>query len=295
MANRVTWSIENAGTVVAFDPGDPAAGRVKLAGMSGTGVAPTTVTVTGSAAGGGTWRRSARGVRQVTLPVATYGTSRDELDSRMRALVRQLDDTYTTPLLAATYPDGQVFDTPCHYSGGADWQWGSGDTDGRTYLRTVLQLTCPDPYFTSRRTTQFTAATSGAGRGLLSGGPLSELRLSGSQALGTFQVVNPGDVASWPVWTVTGPGTMFTARRAVDGAQFQLSGAVTAADPVVVDTRRKTVTGLNSGTNRYGLLTGAPRLWSLPPGASTVTVQLDGADASSSVRLAFAERRELVI
>jgi hypothetical protein len=292
MQDRVTWSLENAGSVIQFDPRTPQ-DYVKAAGASGLGVAPTTLTLTGSVSGGATWRRTKRGARTITFPVSTFGLNRDDVEDKLRALVQAFDDSYTTPLLVATYPDGSQFETEVHYSGGADHQWGSGDTDGQTYCNWVIQFTAPSPYFTARTLTPVTVGSTG-GRGLIRpGGSLSQLRLTSSQALGKVTVNNPGDVEAWAVLRIVGPGSQFIGRRAIDGATLNLKTDFQPDNPVVIDAKAKTVIDAK-GNNLYGGLIGAPKFFSLPRGQSTIEVALFDAGANASITLSFAERRELI-
>lgn len=290
--DRVTWAFENAGMVVPLSPTMPK-GYFKAAGASGLGVAPTTVQIDSSVSGGGVFRRSRREPRDVVMPVVTFGDSRADVENKLRYLVRLLQDDFTSPRLVGAYPDGTTYETEVHYSGGADHQWGSADTDGRSYCRWNLQVTSADPYFTSRASRQF-SVTAAAGRGLLHGsGSLSKLQLSSSQALGQIVVQNDGDVSAWPTWRLEGPGNGFVAVRTQDGQTLNYAPRIDEGTVITISSRDKTITD-QLGNNLYGGLVGAPKFFPVVAGRSSIGVSMIGSTAASRVTLSFNERRELI-
>lgn len=294
VTDRVTYALENAGTIIPLDPIIPR-DFFKAAGWTGTGIAPTNVTMSDSVLGGSRFRRSRRLARTITMPITIFGTDRGDIESKLRQLVNIFNDRFTTPKLLAYHPvDQDVFEMECHYSGGGDHQWGS-DTDGRYYVKWPITILCPTPYWTSRTVQTSVVRASGTGRGLIrtGNGGLSRLRVSNSSAFGALVIENDGDVDAYPIWTIVGPGDSFVLQRDVDGASLAYQTALAGTDTITVDTRVATVVD-QAGTNKYMNLAPAPKFFTLPPGRSAISVVLNGATSASSITLNFSKRRELL-
>lgn len=119
--------------------------------------------------------------------------------------------------------------------------------------------------------------------------PIFPLVLGSSEVFGSQGVVNLGDVNAWPVITITGPGSDLVVthnetgkRIAFDGAGFSLD----AHQSIVVDTWHATATR-SDGTPMLPELSFDSELWPLPPGESSITVDMAGADQNSSVAFTF--------
>lgn len=295
VAAALTFRMENNGDVISLSNTDESSGYVKAEGRSGFGVSPTSVTIIEGAGGGGRWRNSRRGPREMIMPIYIFGIDRQEIEDRMRRLTRLFNDTYSTPSLIAEYPDNNTsFSTDFHYAGGADPQYGQ-DTNGRTYAKLVLALRAPDPYWTARDALSYSLRAANAGRGLIKtgNGGLTRLQISSSQAIGTISLSNSGDVDAFPTWSIKGPGDSFTATRNIDGAFFSYTSPILIADVITINTKNKTVID-QSGANRYTSLATAPKLFSIPAGDSTISVAMGNATADTVISMFFLPRRELV-
>lgn len=266
----------------------------KLTGRSGFGVAPTQLTLLDGSGDGQRWRNTKRSSRQILFPLAISGDNRQDIEDKMRRLIRLFNDKYDTPTLSATYPDGSIWQIDFHFAGGADPVFGQ-DTDGNHYAVWNLQLTCPDPYWVSLDAEQYSLRNPVVGKGLIraGNGGLTKLQLSSSQAIGTFTVVNSGDVEVYPIWNVLGPGDSFTAVRQIDGATLAYNAPIIAGNSIIADARSKTVVD-QAGANKYGSLGTAPKFFSIPVGTSQITVSLANSTSASLITMFFLEKRELV-
>lgn len=289
----IKFTMENNDDIIEFSANNPASGFVKGSGAAGFGVAPTSVIIREGAGAGGRHRSTRRGPRSILFPVLMFG-SVGELENMMRRLARLMNDTYSAPILAAHYPDGSIYETEFHYEGGLDPQYGN-DTNVRDFIKIALQLRSPSPYWTNRIATDYPFVSPTAGRGLIrTGNSFSKLRISSGQILGDVVVNNAGDVEAFPVWTIKGPGNYFEAIRRKDGATFRYNSVLTASNIVTVNTQEKTVVD-QTGADRYTSMSTAPKLFSIPPGESSIRVYLDGAVLGTSlVAFQLKERRELV-
>jgi hypothetical protein len=117
------------------------------------------------------------------------------------------------------------------------------------------------------------------------------LKLARDSISGGALVDNTGEVETWPVWTLIGPGTSFTLTNDTTGQTMKIVAALLAGESFVIDTRpgRKTVTK-NDGTNLYPFLTTDSSLWTLAPGLNTVTATLEGATVDSIIDLTYRRR-----
>jgi len=290
---RITYRFENNGDTIVLD-NNSATDYTKAVGASGFGIAPTTIDLQQGAREGSRFGGSRREAREMTIPMYFFGTTGQEIEDKMRRLVRLLNDTYTSPKLVAEYPDGSEFEIEVHYKNGGDLSSGI-DTNGRDYAKWPMVFVAPRPYFIAREPVQLSLRAANAGRGLIrtGNGGLTRLRLSSSQAVGVFSVENPGDVESPAIWTLVGPSDGFIATRVRDGASWEFENGIEANETITIDTQTKLVTD-QLGENRYGDLGFAPKLFAIPQGDSTINVVMSNATTASIVSLYFLPRRELV-
>ncbi len=270
----VTMSLtgSNGDTIVLSNSGD----YVLTSGVMGFGIPTTSVRIDPSAGDGGVWRHTKRGVRDLDLPITIIGSNELDVQTKLRRLARLLQTSKGATKLEATYKDGQKLSLDVHYVGGAETQFGS---DANIYFcNWVIQLQAPQPYWESVQTQSFTVGSGSTGRGLLP--ELTKLRVSSSQTLGVIEVNNEGDVAIQPKWTIKGPikGLIIS-----NGSlSFGFTDEVPAGKQFTVDTQTGEVYD-EEGTNSYFRLSAAPKLFSLLPGDSTISIT--GYDASPDTRI----------
>lgn len=258
-----------------------------LTGMVGHNIPPTRVRIDDSAGNGGTWRHTKRGVRNIDLAVAVIGTSREDVENKLRRLAKLTQDTLGPTIINANYSTGETLTLEAHYVSGAEGQWGA-DTGGLVWCRWMLSFQAPQPFWQSASTQSFTITSGNTGRGLLP--QLTKLRLSSSQSLGVVSVTNNADVESYPVWTLRGAVDNLVISNGTQS--FSLS-AIADGETITVDTLAGTVVDDN-GTNRYSMLGTAPKLFAFPPGLTNINVL--GTDTSSNtfINCEYALRYEVV-
>lgn len=273
----------NGDTIELADDGD----FVLTTGVTGFGIPATSVRIDESAAAGGVWRFSKRGIRDLDLPIAIFGTSRSDVETKLRRLARLLQDTSGPTKIVANYSDDTSVSIQAHYVGGAETQFGS---DANSYFcKWAIQLQAPKPYWQSEQTESFSVGSGNTGRGLLP--QLTKLKVTSSQAIGVVEVNNTGDVAAYPVWTITGPvdGLVIS-----NGAQsFGLNIPVAAGQTYTIDTENGTVKD-DLGSNRYEILNPAPKLFPLLPGTTGVSVNGFGADTNTQISCSYKLRYEVI-
>jgi hypothetical protein len=268
-------------------------------GVSGLGAAPYALTSDPHPRGGARLRHVQPQPRSIVWPVLVKGADHTVFTRNWRRLARAFTRTLrlgpggvrVPGTLEVARPDGTARRIAVYYNSGWD---GLGDTaTGITWDSAVLTLWCEDPYWVDV-VPQTVHRETGTQEDYLVPYPT----VSSSQVLGATTVMNPGDVDVWPVWTITGPASAITFTREDTGEAFTLDmaetvhGALLAGETVTVSTDPPRV---RSGTDE-NLMTGLnwPEavLWSLPPGDTPVTFQLDGAAAGSAVDLTFYPRYE---
>lgn len=262
-------------------------------GVSGLGAAPYTLTSDPHPRGGARLRHVQPQPRTIVWPVLVKGGNHLEFTENWRSLARAFTRTLREGpgRLEVARPDGTMRHIAVHYHSGWD---GRGQTaTGITWDSAVVTLWCEDPYWVDSQAVTVHRET-GAQVDYLDPYP----SVSSSQVLGATTVTNPGEVDVWPVWTVTGPASAITFTRHDTGEAFTLDmeatehGALLSGETVTISTdppRVRSDIGENlvSGLNWPDAV-----LWSLPPGETPVTFQLDGAEAGSAVDLTFYPRYE---
>jgi len=94
-----------------------------------------------------------------------------------------------------------------------------------------------------------------------------------------------GDVESWPIITVVGPGQNPSARNLTTGASWTVTTSLAAGQRLVVDHRPGWKRVTIDDANAYPLLTSDSSLWSLAPGDNKIELALANTDPTASITL----------
>ena len=268
-------------------------------GVSGLGAAPYTLTSDPHPRGGSRLRHVQPQARTIVWPILVKGSDHQAFTGNWRALAtaftrtlrRGPDGTFQPGTLEVARPDGGVRTIAVYYAEG--WDGRGQVATGITWDSAVVTLLAEDPYWVDAVPMRVHRATAT---------PVDYLvpypSVSSSQVLGDTTVTNPGDVDVWPTWVITGPATAITFTRDDTGEAFALTMADTPHGPLLAD--EKVTVGTDpprvqshTGENLIaGLDWPGAVLWSLPPGETPVTFQLDGAETGSAVDLLFYPRYE---
>jgi hypothetical protein len=281
---NVTYSLEGSnGDVIAFDNVD----YVLKTGILGFGIPPTAVRIEESAGDGGVWRHTKRLARDLDLPITVFGTDRGDVQTKLRRLGTLLQDAEGAPKLRATYYDGTSVFISVHYTGGGETNY-DNSSSGLTWAGWTLSLRAPNPFWKSGILEEFSISTGGTGRGLLP--QLTRMKVSSSSTLGVVTIINAGDVATFPVWQITGPVKDLVITDGV--RQFSFAN-VFSAEVITIDTETATVTNAD-GENLYARLGSAPKLFTLPPGTTGINVTGTDTNQNFNIQLTYSPRYEVI-
>lgn len=271
---------------IAFDDTN----YVLQVGTRGFGIPSPILRIDPSASNGGTFRYSKRDIRELDLPLTIFGSDREDTEAKLRRLSNILQGKAT---LTATYEDGSVWYLDTYYAGGGETTFGPTAND--YFCQWDLIMRAPQPFWQSDAPFQVSIIQDSTTRGLLAGSSpksLAFLRVKTSQAFGSVTVYNDGDVDAPAKWIVNGPSTLLTIQKS-DGTGFTYTTAMLSTDTLYIDCEAGTVVDQN-GVNKYAGLGSAPKLFSLPPGSSTLTITVSGASSATKVRGQFMPRREVL-
>lgn len=226
--------------------------------------------------------------RVVDMPVKINGANRQEVLERYSALARifALDNAPVTLTLEL---DNEGWRANVVRTGGGDYTMGD-DTDGSTFLKTVLTLESGDPYWTRVNSEARVITPGGLGIPLIGPGQsLAQLRMSNTEGSGSVEFTNTGDVLAWPEWRVLPPFQAFEFQRA--GLSLEWSQPATKTTGWIdVNSIDGTVTD-ETGANRYDGLSAAPKFFGIPPGTTQASVLLTAASAGTRVNVAWHPRK----
>lgn len=244
--------------------------------FSGFYIPPTQVRIEDSAADGGVFRHTKKGIRSLDIPVTVIGTDRGDVQSKLRRLSRLVQNNQGPTTLRATYTNGEKLSLQVYYTGGAEGTWGSDA--GLIWSRIVLSLQAPQPFWESETVEQFTVQTGGVGRGLLP--ELTKMKVSSSINLGSIEVENSGDVVVYPNYVITGPIANFVASS--NDQSFGFTELLEEGETLYIDSETASVV-YGTGENAYSILDAAPKFFKLPVGESTISI--DGTDTGPTTRI----------
>jgi len=259
-------------------------------GLKGFGIPATMVRIQNAATDGGIFRHTKRGIREVDLPILTYGADRATTETALRRLSNILQNNLGAATLTATYTNGDVFTLKVYYAGGGETVF--GEAAGSTYAKWVVVLQAPQPFWTYGTAQSVSLGTGSLGRGLLP--KLSSLRVTPSAVVGTLTISNTtGDVVSYPTWTIYGPLASGLQVLNSSNVGFTYNAAIADGDYIVIDSFNNTVVNA-AGTNMYSNLGPAPKFFTIPTGSSAAIVNGTGAGANTKVQCSYYPRREVL-
>ncbi|MDX3525072.1 phage tail family protein [Streptomyces sp. ID05-39B] len=265
---------------------DKGLGYQAKTGVTGFGLPPVSVQWLEGAGDGATFRRRRVLTRDIDIPLEILARDRRHLQELTDRMALTLAGQCTLTLLD---DDGTRWTTDVHRTGGGEYAYGV-DTTGEREFQTVITFRAPDPYWTSSEAQIRSIGGTSAGAFLAN---LSSVAVSASQAIGEIQLDNRGNADAYPIWEITGPGRNFLA---VSPANERLawSGTLTANQRLIIDTRKGTVVD-QDGDNRYAELDVAPRFWTVKPGLSTATAQLEDVSTASKITCSWRPRKWMVV
>ena len=254
-------------------------------GLNGFGVPQPLLRIDKSAGNGGVFRLAKRDIRDLDFPILVTADNGQSVETNLRRLANILKARIT---ITANYSTGESYFLHAYLAGGADSTF--GESGNKTFARWVLQLQAPQPFWTTVQPEEFSVTTSADTRGLLAG-PLTELQVASSQAIGSVNIENPGDVEAPVVWIIRGPSTSVSITR--NGIGFSYDGELLEDETVTIDVEAGTVVD-QDGTNVYANLAAAPKLFYIPAGNSVVDIVATGADSNTRISGFYSPRREVI-
>lgn len=269
-----------------------ALGWVTIKSPAGLDDNPIAVTTDARPRGGAAVRHIQPQPRIITWPLRVWADTSAELAARWQALADAFTQTedYGPGILEIARPGRPRRQIRAHYQEGFD-----DDVDLLTLKQGIVTLFCEDPYWFDPVPLSI-RREHGEAVDFLQPYP----SVSSSQVLGATTLHNPGKVAAWPEWVITGPASEITATLEATGESWTLtpadiSGTFAAGDEIRISTDPPRVRYHPSGGGPAENWTGAldwptAVLWGLPRGSSAVTFQVSGADDGTSITLSFHAR-----
>lgn len=289
MPRQLQWQAAD-GTLITLT--DPAAGYRVLADVTAGLTAPSYEISTDRYAGidGDTEQAVSATAREVMLGQIIEAGDEATLAARVRSLVRAMRPKAGPGTLIASTPDGVRRTLTCRYASGLEGAEDRASTTPGKWVKAAIKLRAADPWWYGERKT--VSVGLGVGANFF---PFFPLVLAPSTVQGQFTVdLSDADDRSYPLWTVTGPGSnLVLTNESIDYStgqpvlvtqSLEITASLSAGQSMIIDTRP----GFQSvrrddGTNLMGSVTTDPALWGLVDGVNTVTAALTGATSVSRI------------
>lgn len=242
---------------------------------SGFGIGPIISQWRDSAADGDDLRGERVGAKAFDISLIVLAPTRPEVEQLLRNLANILRWRRGKPLarLVADYGDGRVYEVAVKYESGLEIDHSDGMED---LYKPVVGLVAPNPYWVSRRASEFISRTAGTSENLLS--HLAALPLGQSSALGDFEAVNDGDLEVDIDWTINGPGGPVNIEINGEGWTLDIDLEIDESY-TVLGSERMAFDG--TGEPRYEDFVGLPRFPKIPVGTTQITVVMQNASPGS--------------
>lgn len=224
--------------------------------------------------------------RRVDVPVAIKGTSRTDFLSNLRDLFGVLGNFSEGGYLRWGGSDGITRDLKCLYAGGVEGRFRDRQSS-YVWTKAIISFRAFDPYWyaISETTESYTTGE------VATFFPFFPLSLASSEVFATPTITVLGDVESWPVWTIIGPGSNPLFRNFTTDKLLSLTYSLGAGEQIIIDTRpgQKTIK-LGDDTNLFEYLSNTSSLWPLIKGANLLRLELTGADENTRIDLSYYNR-----
>lgn len=243
--------------------------------VSGLALPPVNVNITEGAGDGGRYQSSRRLPRELDLPLWVLGSSRNDVETKLRRLGKLVSDRKGATKIQATIEDtvnmtSETFTLEGYYIGGFDIAYNNAT---KTSAYVPLTFTCPQPYWVNEVETSYTIDTVGT--------PVSE----------TVTLNNIGDVEAFPIFEIT--GTISNVELSNENGSLTYAETITSPEIITIDTFKATVVN-DDGVNKYENLDTAPKMFTLPAGESSFTLEATNMVEGSEVVIKWRTRREIV-
>jgi len=227
--------------------------------------------------------------RPIQLPILILASDVAGYRERVLALVHAVSYGQQCHL-EVRQADGQRRRIPVWYSGGLEGAEDK-DTGGETWMRLVLKALAPMPFWFDPVPIVYRYEYSSGTPPVFLGDPFLPMKLAAGTVLGSTQIINPGDVKAWPVWTIEPPADEVTLTDTDADRTIELAGEVTSGQTLTIVTQpRFTDVRLSDGTDYWPTLTGKPSFWPVRPGTTNIELMLTGASTGSAVEVSFNPR-----
>ena len=279
MVDQMVWSAPDGSTV---NLSDWSGGYYQL-GDNTTGLrSPTYDLATSRFAGvdGTTVTAVRANPAEPTVALLIEASTKQLFRAKARALVRAMRPKAGPGTLTVTTEWGDSRSLSCYCTGGLEGDQANNVGGSGLWWRMVLKFYAPSPWWQGdERTITFGLSAPSAFF------PIPPVLLSASNIQGALSIdLSDADAPSFPVWTITGPGSALTLSNTTTGRSIQLNTPIGDGQTVVIDTRP----GLQSvrdgsGVNLMGSLASDPALFPLVEGVNQVSALMAGAGAASSI------------
>lgn len=226
--------------------------------------------------------------RHPVLPVLLHLDGFGAWRRLQQRVMRAFDPLRGDGVLTITQPDGSARRLYATYEQGMEGQ-DIADPRGLWHRIYALQLVASDPWWYADKGEVLRFGVTAAG-GLLDT-PFLPLKLTSSAVIGETSADNTGDVPTYPVWTVKGPGTSVELRNRTTGRVMRFGFNLTESQSVTIDTRpRRQSVIRQDGVNLFSTTVGTPDFWPLLRGVNAVTIDVADATTQTAVTLEYTPR-----
>lgn len=215
-----------------------------------------------------------------TLGLLLRADNEGDLRQRMRGLVRTMRPKAGMGALTVATEVGEYRSLPCYLESGLEGDQSDDSHLPGAWWRAVLRFYAPDPWWVGEERTVRMGLSAP-----VPFFPLPPVTLSSSTVQGQFSVdLSDSDAPSFPLWTVTGPGSTLVLTNRTTGRKLTVNVSLDAGETLTVDTRpgRESIR-LGDGFNAMPAVQGYPDLWPLVEGVNDLTMSLTNATADTQI------------
>lgn len=226
---------------------------------------------------------------EFTLKLTLVANTEGDLRAGIRSLLSTMNPKRGEGAIRVTSPIGDQRLINCRVSAGLGLEEKEG-LSGPEMQQAVVTFRAFDPLWKDVSETSQSFVI-GASRAFF---PIFPLTLTSSQIVVSSVITNDGDDEMWPVWRITGPGSVISLTNATTGKTLTLSTVLGVGESITVDTRpgHKTVKR-QDGANLWADVDISTSLWPLAIGTNSIQLAMAGATVGASALQVNYQRRYL--
>lgn len=223
-----------------------------------------------------------------TLGLLVSAETADDFIARSRMLRRAMRPKVGPGQLSVRRTSGEQRTLTCYCVGGLEGDESPDQALEGRWWKLALKFYAADPWWYGPQRTLTAGGLGGTSSPFF---PLPPLSLSASSVFGSISIdLSDCDAPSYPVWTITGPGSAVRLTNKTTNRVIEVDTTLLDGQSLIINTQPGYQSVKRDSVNMMGALATDPAMWPLVEDVNDVDVSVAGATGASQVSVTYAPR-----